>query len=159
MNRVVLAGLLATCVTIPAVAAEAAAPKKPKPRTRTLSFDYRAGPVFYATGVANGVLCSVNGVDVASCFEIPLKPDELYVKMTATDTSGQAPGIHWHEGSLPAPDSSNGYDGVKVSCGSGSGKLRKPKQIVVYVGPVVPSCPVATTGKLTVVVSNVPIAP
>lgn len=156
MNRTLTVALLVTALGVPQAAHAAPAKRKPRKHTRTVTISYRTGPVLNVTGVVNGVLCNVNGVDTATCVEVPLKADEYYVKLVTADTTGQPAGIQWHEGSLPTTDSSNGYDGVQIGCGTLNGKVRKPKQIVVYVGPSAPDCPVATTGTLTVTLSNLP---
>jgi hypothetical protein len=156
MNRTLTTALLIGALAATPTTAHAATRHKVRKHTRTVTISYKLGPVLNVTGVVNGVVCNINGVDTASCTEVPLKSDEYYVKMVAVDATGQAPSIQWHEGSLPTPDSQNGYEGVALDCGSASAKLRKPKQIVVYVGTSVPDCAVATTGTLTLTISNLP---
>jgi hypothetical protein len=156
VNRIFTAALLVAAVAVPQANAHAAKPRKPRKHTRTVTIQYKTGPVLYVPGVVNGVVCNISGVDTATCVEVPLKSDEYYVKMVAADTTTQPAAIQWHEGSLPSPDAQNGYDTVASACGSTTAKLRKPKQIVVYVGTDVPDCALSTTGTLTLTISNLP---
>lgn len=156
MNRRLVAAVVATVALVPATAEAAARPKAPKKHVRTVTFDYHAGPVLNVEGVASGAVCSFNGVDTATCEQIALKADEYYVKITAADTTGQPVGLQWYAGVLPTLQDDGGAANAERFCTTKSTRLKKPKSIVVFVGPNAPSCPVQTTGKVTVTLSNLP---
>lgn len=152
MRRTVVSVVALAVAAVPA-GAHAAAPKKPKKHTRTVTVEYRANLVFHAAGTS-GTACTVGPVEASACTDIPLRADEHYFKIVGTDSSGQPVAIQWHQGSAGVQAD---YNGVAHGCGRLGSKLKRPKQIAVYAGTNVPECPVMTTGKLVVTISNYPV--
>jgi hypothetical protein len=145
LKRIIAAAALAALVATPAVGHTA--PKKVKRVERKVTFDYTG---FCVAGIDGGN-AGLTGCPTASMHET-VKKGEAYVKYFATDATGQKIGITAYD---PAAYSTT----AATVCG-GLAKAKKIKAGVniSLVTMANPTCggPVATTGTMTMVFSNLP---
>jgi hypothetical protein len=154
MNIRILALTTGLCVLASAAAATAAPKSKthPKKHTRTLSLAYSPGPTSHAAGgLGSAQVCP--GA-LANCLTFTTARDEKYISLIATDDAGRPVGVSWYATAVGAVNSEF------YACGSARNvDIAKGTDFSLAVDTVAadPSCPgVASTGSVTVVLSNTP---
>jgi hypothetical protein len=151
--RLIGAAVIATLLVGTTVGAEAATKKKVVKHTRTVTLTYRGGCTVDTPAVLGNESDACHAFGGAD-WELRTRTGEKYVSVKVADATGRSvPGQFWIHGS------SVGHDTAIPFCGSMK-DFRTPistVQIDLDAVGAVTSCPgLATSGKVTVVFSNLP---
>lgn len=152
--RLIGAAAVATLVLGSAIGAEAATKKKVVRHTRTVTLSYAGGCTIEAYDGGSGAAFAPGqcGAAGAASYTLNAKRGEKYVSVKVTDSSGKAvPGDFWVMGHITSTE----YQ----FCGAMKDFAVPAPSFDLDLDAVgaVSSCPgIATTGKITLVFSNLP---
>lgn len=149
-----LVTLLVLGLVAGAMLGSAEAKKKPKKTKRTVEYSYQV-PSPAVSGVAG--FCLEGTADGTGCHEVPTAQNEVYVSVAVTDASGQPTNFYL------AQDTDTTNTGLEIfasGCGATDGPVAITPGLALRVQVAAvggPDCPgAATTGDVTVVLSNLP---
>ena len=159
MKRTITVVLILGLIASMALAAPAQAKKKKKKLPvkieRVVEYDYQA-PSPGVSGVVGGCL-TVLGVEGTACVDTPTGAGEVFVKVKVEDASGQATNFDL------AQDSDADNPGLEIfasGCGETADAIPIEEALALRVSVTAvggPDCPgVATTGHVTITLSNMP---
>ena len=142
MHRKIAVAVLAVIIAMPGLSD--AAPKKPKKKVRTVTFEY-TGPCYVNSPAVDG---GPNACYTTGSLAVQPAKDELYLTYTAKDASGQKVGMVAFE--------NDNFDTRTHSCGAGKKKFKKaqPFRVVMQVSSACQAVP--TSGTITITLSNLP---